>query len=326
MSAGGASGTGRVPDRSAAGTTPGLAGLTAGTSARVGLARTGTSMTTADLLAFQADHAQAREAVHADFEADRLMAEFDAAGVRTVPVSTRSGDRGHYLRHPEAGRRLSGSAREQLSAEAVDSPDVVLILSDGLSATAANRHGVGFIVDLRRQLLAANLLVAPVVIAPFARVGLLNDVGAAVGAAVAAIVLGERPGLSAPDGLSLYAEYAPRSGLTDADRNCISNIRPGGLPLAVGADRAAELVRTMVAQRTSGVGLTVEYAERSVADGSGLGSEGLDGLRRDLPEAPRLEVLEGLDDLPLGRHNERPVLEDRLAQRDTPDDEDLHLG
>ncbi len=274
MTTGDLSGTDAAPARRPAGTAPGLASLGAVTSARVGLARTGTAMTTADLLAFQSDHAQAREAVHAAFEVDRLMAEFDAAGVRTVPVATRSGGRGQYLRHPEAGRRLSGSARELLSAEAVDSPDVVLILSDGLSATAANRHGVGFVLDLRRRLLAESLNVAPVVIAPFARVGLLNDVGAALGVAVAVIVLGERPGLSAPDGLSVYAEYAPRSGLTDADRNCISNIRPGGLPPAIAADRAAELIRTMIDRRTSGVGLTVEYDDPSPPVDRGYGRNG----------------------------------------------------
>lgn len=238
------------------------------TPARVGLPRTGTALTTADLLAFQSDHAQAREAVHAQFEADRLMAELDAAGLHTIPVSTRSTERGHYLRHPEAGRRLTGAARERLAAESGAAPDIVLLLSDGLSATAANRHGVELVLDLHRRLLAASLVVAPIVVAPFARVGLLNDVGAVLGASGAAIVLGERPGLSAPDSLSIYAEYAPRSGLTDADRNCISNIRPGGLAPGLAARRGTELLLAMLEQRTSGVGLTVEYADRRSVSGS----------------------------------------------------------
>ena len=239
------------------------------TPARVGLARTGTSLTTADHLAFQADHAQARAAVHAEFEADRLTAELDGAGVRSISVSTRARDRMHYLKHPEAGRRLSGAAREQLSAESADSPDVVLILSDGLSATATNRHGVPLLLDLLRRL--TPWTVAPVVVAPFARVGLLNDVGAALGARAAGIILGERPGLSAPDSLSFYCEYSPRRGLTDADRNCISNIRPGGLPLTVAADRAAQLLTATLEQHSSGIGLTVEYrAVPAVRPGPGL--------------------------------------------------------
>lgn len=250
---------------------PGIAIPADLTPARVGLPRTGTALTTADLLAFQSDHAQAREAVHAQFEADRLMAELDAAGLRTIPVSTRSAERGHYLRHPEAGRRLTGASRERLAAESGAAPDIVLLLSDGLSATAANRHGVELVLDLHSRLLEASLVVAPIVIAPFARVGLLNDVGAALGAAGAAIVLGERPGLSAPDSLSIYTEYAPRSGMTDADRNCISNIRPGGLAPGLAARRGTELLLTMLGQRTSGVGLTVEYADRKRVTGNSEG-------------------------------------------------------
>lgn len=231
------------------------------TPARVGLGRSGTAQTTAAHLSFQADHALAREAVHAPFSADVVAAELAGAGIPTVEVATLSTDRTQYLHHPEAGRRLTGPSRARLAAAGDPGPDVVLILSDGLSATAVHRHGAALVTAVVTRLRRQSIVVAPIVVAPFARVGLLNDVGAAVGARVAAIVLGERPGLSAPDSLGLYCEYAPAPALTDADRNCLSNIRPGGLPLEVAADRAALLLTTTLARRISGVQLTVEYDE-----------------------------------------------------------------
>lgn len=222
-------------------------------TARIGLGRSGVSLPTDQLLTMQADLALARDAVHAPFEVDRLTAEL--AGFGCVVVSTMAHDRADYLRRPDRGRQLSPTSEADLRGLA-QGADLALIVSDGLSATAANLHAVPFVRALLADL---ALRVSPVVIAPLARVGLLNEVGAALGARSAAIVLGERPGSSAPDSLSVYFEMSPAAGLTDADRNCISNIRPGGLPIGVAAAQAAALITAGLRSGLSGTGLKVEY-------------------------------------------------------------------
>lgn len=224
--------------------------MTEFTTARVGLGRAGTALPTSVWLTMQADHALARDAVHADFDVASLTHGLTTAGIAHVLVATGVTARDEYLRRPDLGRRLgSDLPRGQW--------DLVVVVSDGLSATAVNTHGLELVTALLAEL--PELRVAPVVIAPFARVGLLNEVGAAIGARAAAIVLGERPGLSAPDSLSLYFEMAPTPGLTDADRNCLSNIRPTGLPVDVAAQRGAVLIRAGLRQGISGTALKVEY-------------------------------------------------------------------
>lgn len=238
-----------------------LAALRQLTSARVALGRSGVSLTTADLMAFQADHALARDAVHAAFADDALGADLTAAGIDWVSVRTLATSRSDYLRHPGNGRSLDPPSRELLHDRRAEPPwDVAVIVSDGLSATAANEHAVSVLVPLFAALQSEHLSVAPVVIAPFARVGLLDDVGAALAARSAAIILGERPGLSAPDNLSVYLEVAPQSGRTDADRNCVSNIASShGLAVGVAAQQSADLLAEGLRRGLSGTALKPEF-------------------------------------------------------------------
>lgn len=236
-------------------------------SARIGLGRSGVSMPTGQLLAMQADLALARDAVRAPFDAARIAAELDTAGVEAVIVSTAAHDREDYLRRPDRGRALSEESAAELATMDPGS-DLALIVSDGLSATAANRHAVSLVRALLADL---SVTVAPVVIAPLARVGLLNDVGAALRTRSAAIVLGERPGSSAPDSLSLYFEMSPTRGLTDADRNCISNIRPGGLPVEIAALQAAALIEGGLRAGISGTALKLEYDDHRAVGPAGAG-------------------------------------------------------
>ncbi|MEI2718006.1 MAG: ethanolamine ammonia-lyase subunit EutC [Candidatus Nanopelagicales bacterium] len=228
------------------------------TSARVGLGRSGVSATTKDLLAFRVDHSLARDAVHAQFDAEGLAAELAGGGLSCVVAESRATNRADHLRRPDRGRRLSGPARDALTAQRSPA-DVALIVSDGLSATAVNRHAATLVGEIVANLGDAGMTVAPIVIVPFGRVALLNDVGAALGSRCAAIVIGERPGLSAPDSLSVYTEVNPAQRLTDADRNCISNIRPGGLPLQEAARRTAMLLSESLRLGRSGTTLKVEY-------------------------------------------------------------------
>lgn len=226
------------------------------TTARVGLGRSGVSLPTHQQLRMAADHAMARDAVHAPLDTRALQQALEDAGIPCVTVETQAPDRAEYLRHPDAGRRLADPGALK------DVPrgcDVALLLSDGLSATATARHGVPFMVALSAAL--QGYTVTPVIIAAHARVGLLNEVGSTVEARCAAIALGERPGLSAPDSLSLYFEVAPSPDLTDAERNCISNIRPSGLPVDIAAAQAASLIGAGLRKGISGTALKMEYED-----------------------------------------------------------------
>lgn len=224
------------------------------TTARVGLGRSGVSLPTHQQLSMAADHALARDAVHAQFDPSAVQEKLQAAGIDSLVVSTQAQDRATYLRHPDAGRHL---ADDHCLGEIPSECDVTVIISDGLSATAAARHAVSLVIALKAAL--SGFSMTPVIIAPFARVGLLNDVGIATRARSAAIILGERPGLSAPDSLSLYFEVNPAADITDADRNCISNIRPSGLPLDIAAGHAASLIAAGLRQGLSGTSLKLEY-------------------------------------------------------------------
>lgn len=225
------------------------------THARVGLGRSGTSLPTEQLLRLRADQITASASVHAQFDLGSMREQL--LGVDVLEVSTLATDRGDYLRHPDHGRTLSQESRDLLRAHA-DDWDVAFILSDGLSTEAAQRNAVP---TLRATLdaLGPQMRIAPIVLAPFARVGLLNDAGAALGARCAVILLGERPGLSAADSLGAYLEHDPRPGATDADRNCISNIRRRGLdPQRAGA-KLAWLITQSLAIGRSGTTLKAEY-------------------------------------------------------------------
>lgn len=242
-----------------------MASLRSLTPARVGLGRRGTSLPTDALLRLRTDQIQAAASVRAPLDVDALVAQVRQTGAEVLVVNTLAADREDYLKHPDRGRTLAADSREQLHRLATDPAwDVVFVISEGLSTEAAQTHAAGLLAATREALFTRDpdLRIAPVVIAPRARVGLLNDVGAAIGARIAVILLGERPGLSSSDGLSAYLEFGPREDLTDADRNCISNIRPGGLDQRQAAANLASLVLASSSSELSGVGLKVEFAAR----------------------------------------------------------------
>jgi len=218
-------------------------GLGAHTAARIALGRAGGSLRTASLLEFTVAHSLARDAVQAEFDVGRLEEELRAAGLATARLASRAGDRAHYLRRPDLGRALAPASAEWLRAFAAAnlSRDVAIIVSDGLSA-AATAHAAGTIAALARHLEEAHVTSYPVFLVPLARVKLQDAVGDVLGVRQSVILLGERPGLSAPDSLGAYLTYEPRAHRTDADRNCISNIRVGGLPPAMAARKIAQLL------------------------------------------------------------------------------------
>ena len=243
------------------------------TPARVALGRVGPAgLPTPAHLAFQAAHAQARDAVHAALDVPALAAELAGLGIASVAVRSQAPDRARYLRRPDLGRALDPACLPAL--EAVRAPgSVAFLLADGLSALAVARHAAPLVAALRAGLGKAGIAAGPVVLASQGRVALGDAVGAAVEAAAILVLIGERPGLSTADSLGAYLTWGPGPGRTDADRNCVSNIRPEGLDLPAAAEKLLWLVGAMWTRRLSGVGLKDEQPMAArVGDGAGINS------------------------------------------------------
>lgn len=237
------------------------AALRAHTPARIALGRSGHSLPTAEMLRFAAAHALARDAVHTALDTAALENRLQAQGWQVHTLRSRAADRATYLRRPDLGRRLHADSADAVAqvagvwAQSATQPaELALVLADGLSAQAAMTQGAAVLQALRAALGGAVAL-SPVFIAQQARVALADEVGSLLQAQAVLILLGERPGLSSPDSLGAYLSFAPRVGLTDAQRNCVSNIRPAGLGAEAAAGRLAWLVREALRRRQTGVGL-----------------------------------------------------------------------
>ncbi len=224
------------------------------TQARIALGRTGASLPTQALLEFGMAHAQARDAVHTEFNRDALLEQLHAADWPTLDVHSAATDRYHYLRRPDLGRSLNADSRTQLQTLALaENPELIFIIADGLSSVAPLRHAAPLLQALRPSL--KDWRVGPVVVAEQARVALGDEVGELLGAQLVVMLIGERPGLSSPDSLGIYLTYAPRVGRTDADRNCISNVRLEGLSYAAAAHKLLYLMHGATRMQLSGVAL-----------------------------------------------------------------------
>jgi ethanolamine ammonia-lyase small subunit len=222
------------------------------TPARVALGRTGHSLPTRELLDFQLAHARARDAVHAQLDVRALGTEL---GMEMIVARSAAPDRATYLRRPDLGRILSDQSRLLIAS---GNYEVVFIVADGLSALAVERNAPALLKIVLPQLAASGWRMAPVVIVEQGRVAIGDDIGEAIGAAMAVVLIGERPGLSSPDSLGVYLTWHPRRGLTDADRNCISNIRAEGLSHAAAAHKLLFLMTEARRRKLSGVTLKEE--------------------------------------------------------------------
>ena len=220
------------------------------TRARVALGRAGSALPTRALLAFELDHARARDAVHRSLDVARTVERLQRLGLSTLEVESAVGDRAEFLLRPDLGRRLSDGSATRLGAGHA-ACDVLFVVADGLSAEGVERSAVD-VIEAMRPLLD-GLTVGPVVVATQARVALGDAIGAALNARLVVLLIGERPGLTSPDSVGAYLTYAPRIGRHDAERNCVSNIRPEGLPPAAAAAKIAWLVRAALRRSTSGV-------------------------------------------------------------------------
>ncbi len=230
------------------------------TPARVALGRAGNGLPTAAHLDFQAAHAAARDAVHAELDITALYADLTALGLANITVHSEAPDRRTYLLRPDLGRRLRAPDRASLPS----APGAFLfVICDGLSATAVQSHAVTL---LRHAVPMVGGPMAPIVVAEQGRVALGDDIGEAMSAEAVAVLIGERPGLSAADSLGVYLTWQPRRGRTDAERNCISNVRPEGLDPVAAAAKLVWLINAMRRMRLTGVNLKDEYTGKTRID------------------------------------------------------------
>lgn len=213
------------------------------TAARIALGRSGASLPTREVLSFGVAHALARDAVHLPLDVETLHADLARLGLQPLHVCSQAESRDAYLKRPDLGRLLSpggAKALHERSVQCAETPDVVFVVADGLSSLAVARHAVPLLAEVLPLL--DGWALGPVVVAEQARVALGDPVALALGARAVVVLVGERPGLSSADSLGAYLTYGVRHGLSDADRNCISNIRPEGLPYAAAAHKLAWLL------------------------------------------------------------------------------------
>jgi ethanolamine ammonia-lyase small subunit len=240
--------------------------LRALTPARVGLGRSGVSQQLRDVLEFQRAHATARDAVHAALDPRLLAASL--AAIERVPeilaLHSSAPDRQTYLQRPDLGRTLDERSRELLAKQEGREADIAFVIADGLSALAVERHATPLLQSLLPQL--DGWSIAPVCVVEQGRVAIGDEIGESLRARIAVVLIGERPGLSSPDSLGAYVTWAPRPGRTDAERVCISNIRPEGLGYV---DAAAQLCSVLVdARRNQLTGVAVRVNQPSLPDGA----------------------------------------------------------
>ncbi|BBO70376.1 ethanolamine ammonia-lyase light chain [Desulfosarcina alkanivorans] len=226
------------------------------TGARIALGRAGSSLPTRAHLDFQLAHARAKDAVRRPLDMDALEARLQETGVATLRLDTLAGSRSEYLQYPDRGRQLAPRSRALLQAAvAGTAADIALVVADGLSSIAIQRHAVPFLKAFMPLSARRGYTCSPVALVRQGRVAVADPVAEAMGCRLAVILIGERPGLSSPDSMGIYVTYAPHSGCTDADRNCISNIHGRGLSCEQAAARLIYLVTEADRRGVSGVAL-----------------------------------------------------------------------
>ncbi len=224
------------------------------TAARIGLRRTGASLATGPLLDFKLAHARARDAVHEPLDDARLVEDLAGLGIPVVKVASAARDRKSYLMRPDLGRRLASGA-EAAFAPRASGHDVAFVVTDGLSARAVQMHAQPVLAGVLPALHAEGWRISPLVVVRHGRVAIGDAIAALLHADCVAVLIGERPGLSAPDSMGAYLTWRPSPQTTDADRNCISNIRPDGIGYADAAFKLTHVLRAMRARRISGLQL-----------------------------------------------------------------------
>jgi ethanolamine ammonia-lyase small subunit len=237
------------------------------TDARIGLGRTGISQTTSAHLQFQLDHANARDAIHIPLDTDLIIEDLLALGIQSILLNSRAETRTVYLQRPDFGRRLNLESTEKITAcksQLIDRVDAVIVIADGLSSTAVHRHSVKLAETISKGFVERGMNLSPICIVGQGRVAIGDDIGELFNAKLIVMIIGERPGLSAPDSLGIYYTYMPMVGLTDVNRNCISNIRPAGMSIDGAASKLFWLINESLKRHMSGVNLKDQSNESTL--------------------------------------------------------------
>ena len=224
------------------------------TDARIGLGRCGTSMPLAECLAFKLAHAKARDAVWQPMQMAWLKEQLAENGHDCLHLASSVTSRGEYLARPDKGRILNDNSRALLTNQSAGF-DLCIVVSDGLSARAIHENCPLFIRGFMEIVKRTDLTVAPICLVENGRVAIADEIGSLLSARMSIMLIGERPGLSSPNSLGVYLTYNPRPGTTDASRNCISNIREGGMTVEDGVRKLAYLVEAGLQQGKTGVEL-----------------------------------------------------------------------
>ena len=240
------------------------------TSARIALGRSGISLPTHAQLKFQLDHAQARDAVYFQLNVSKLCADltqsFSSMSLESIALKSDAIDRPTYLKRPDYGKRLSQTSKEFLlkrTTKAKFSPntfnyDIAFVIIDGLSALAIETNALRFLKTACTNLQSEKFMIAPFCVVEQGRVAIGDEIGELLSAKLVIVMIGERPGLSSPDSMGIYLTWHPKVGLTDESRNCISNIRNGGLSDAEAIMTLRYLVTHAHKRRLSGIALKDE--------------------------------------------------------------------
>ena len=228
------------------------------TRARIAIGRVGSSLPTKEVLDFGLSHAMARDAVHLALDIEALEADIKAQEFSTFQAKSMAPDRASYLLRPDLGRRLHEQSLMRLQNINQTKPiDFLIVVGDGLSSLAVSRHVAPLLAEMRNHI-PNDWHTGHVVIASQARVAIGDEIGQALNAKMVAMLIGERPGLSSPDSLGIYLTFNPKLGLSDADRNCISNVRPEGLQYAAAAKKLLWLAKEAMRLQVTGVALKDE--------------------------------------------------------------------
>lgn len=242
------------------------------TSARIALGRSGGSLPTRERLDFQLAHARARDAVLSPFDAEEFEGRLAGMGEKPLVVRTAARNRAEFLGRPDLGRQLAAESRRLLAEIGSRLPafDLVIVVSDGLSTRAVTKQCEPLLRALLPLVRGSGWSLAPLIVAHQGRVALQDEIGTLLKATVSLMLLGERPGLGSADSLGAYFTYQPRPCRTDAERNCISNIREGGLTIAAAAAKLHYLIGRSFQLRVSGVGLKDDEAALPGGDAAKL--------------------------------------------------------
>jgi ethanolamine ammonia-lyase small subunit len=228
------------------------------TAARIGIGRTGVSIPIKQALALRLAHAHARDAVYSHLDVGKLDVELKQFNLPILHLHSKAGYREQYLQRPDKGRKLKRSSANH-AAELAGDYDVVIMIADGLSATAVNEHTPGLLQQLIPLFITSKYKIAPLCLVQQARVAVGDKIGHLLGAKLSIMLIGERPGLSSADSVGAYLTYQPQPGLTDESRNCVSNIRPQGLPFRAAAEKIFYLVQEAFRLKLTGVGLKDDH-------------------------------------------------------------------